>query len=249
MAQLVVNGLKQQIEQSQRYKLFIIGDDRLKLSTIISRMKLNVPLSGIDIYDPKGKIDYVCGKMYKIRKEIVEAFWTELGLEEFIRSPLMRKEKMSELNIPGEDSEALREEMTDVIEAVIDTYDNDFTRNQYMSKWLEKVRSLNVAELSKEYPEAVIPELVNFVEGLPSSVMENQYLFIVVSNKIVINNMWNDLLDYIYNTASRMLIYESTKDRLSIEQLLIKSHYTGQFNVLELRATKKYIDKLIRIHY
>ena len=110
-------------------------------------------------------------------------------------------------------------------------------------------RSLNVAELSKEYPEAVIPELVNFVEGLPSSVMENQYLFIVVSNKIVINNMWNDLLDYIYNTASRMLIYESTKDRLSIEQLLIKSHYTGQFNVLELRATKKYIDKLIRIHY
>lgn len=184
MAQLnkIINGLKQQIEQSQRYKLFIIGDDRLKLSNVISRMKLNIPLSGIDVYDPKGKIDYVCGKMYKIRKEIVEAFWTELGLEEFIRSPLMRKEKMSELNIPGEDSEALREEMTDVIEAVIDTYDN-LNRNQYMTKWLEKVRSLNVAELSKEYPEAVIPEIVNFVEGLPSSVMENQYLFDTITNK------------------------------------------------------------------
>ena len=246
-----MNGLnlKVNIEESRRYRLFIIGDDRLKLASTIAKMKMNIPLSGIDIYDPKGKIDFVCGKLYKIRKEIVESFWIELGLEEFIRSPLLKKEKMNELNIPGEDAEALKEEMTNVIEAVIDTYDNDFSRNQYMTKWLEKVRNLNAAELSKEYPDVVIPELVNFVEGLPSTVMENQYLFIVVSNKIIVNNMWNDLLDYIYNTFSRMLIYESTKDRLSIEQLLVKSHYTGQFNVLELRATKKYVDKLIRIHY
>lgn len=236
------------ISEAQRVRLFIIGDDRLKLSKKISSLQFVPQLAGIDIYDPLGKIDFTCGKMYSLRKQIVERFWIALGLEDFIRSTLLKKDKMNELNQNTVESEDLKEEMTETIDVVLEDFDIPQS-NKYMDKWIEKVRNLNVSELTRDYPEITVPPLVNFVEGLPNSSMEQNYLFVIVSNKIIVNNLWNDTLDYIYNSDARLIVFESTKDRLSIENLLLKTHFTKQYQIIELRKTKKYTDKLIKINY
>lgn len=236
------------ITEAQRIRLFIIGDDRLKLSKKISQLILGPQLAGIDVYDPLGKIDFTCGKMYSLRKQIVERFWIALGLEDFIRSTLLKKDKMNELNQNTEEAEDLKEEMTETIDVVLEDFDIPQS-NKYMNKWIEKIRNLNVSELIRDYPEITIPPLINFVEGLPNSSMEQNYLFVIVSNKIIVNNLWNDTLDYIYNSDARLIIFESTKDRLSIENLLLKTHFTKQYQIIELRKTKKYSDKLIKINF
>ena len=155
---------------------------------------------------------------------------------------------MNELNQNTEEAEDLKEEMTETIDVVLEDFDIPQS-NKYMDKWIEKVRNLNVSELTRDYPEITVPPLINFVEGLPNSSMEQNYLFVIVSNKIIVNNLWNDTLDYIYNSDARLIVFESTKDRLNIENLLLKTHFTKQYQIIELRKTKKYTDKLIKVNF
>lgn len=254
------NGIKNVLSEclTDKYKkIVLIGDDRLKyyniLKDLIDNLKDDRFKSDeiIKIYDGKGKIIFNYGNIYNVRKDIVNSFWETLGLDD-----LTEKDKMLKIKEALDDLD-LVDDMNEALEGVLDIDDVEkYSDNLYFKKWCDKLSKRIDGkyhfskELVKKYDDnkKIVSDEI-FISELPESSKDTIYM--IVSNKIIIYDLWFDILSLIYENNEKerdnylLLIFESTKDRLSILEMLKMSK--TEHESIKLRETKKYQDYLIKI--
>lgn len=242
------------VKESGKSKIVIIGDYSLKMFISLTRnnneiLKKN-KINDVYIYDPKGKIEFKYLKsINEMKQKVVEDFWNGIGL-----GGLDKKERIEKIKEADNDEE-LADEMLEAGENAIEAlrvenneFNDKYYTNKLFSKWIdglvkkdEDSETISISQnLSRNYKSdydfKTIKEFNDF----------NDYLIICVSNKIIVDDLFVDILNEIYTYNHKIVFIESTKDRLCINHML---RLTRNSEKIVIRKNNKYEDYLIKVNF
>ena len=221
-------NLNKIVKESGKSKIIIIGDYSLKMFISLTRndneiLKKN-KIDDVYIYDPKGKIEFKYLKsINEMKQKIVDDFWNGIGL-----GGLEKKERIDKIKEADNDEE-LAEEMLEAGENAVEAlrvennnFNDKYYSNKLFAKWIDNVvkkddenELITISQnLSKDYKGKYEFKTKRDFEDF------NDYLIICVSNKIIVDDLFVDMLNEIYTYNHKIVFVESTKDRLSINHML-----------------------------
>lgn len=226
--------------RAQKKNIFLIGDLHLKLYSQLIKIKKTNPtlINKIVVYDPEGEICFNAGYIQNVKRGIIHDFWEQIGMGLDEGTKEQRTDFLKEKLLDEDETE----EIKDVLDDVINDYTVDIASNEYLRKWTDKLKSYS-KDLYLTLKEGI--EDVEYSRELPIAEGVKNFLIIIVGNKIIKLRLWFDVLDYIYSTQ-KLIIIESSKDRLSFNDLLIKTKENYSREIV--KQTKKYTDYLLVIN-
>lgn len=207
-------------------KILILSDELLTIYKCLmtdsfKMLHTNRQIDTIELYDPKGKIEFKYGgELIEIKNNIINDIWSKLGLEEMnTRSKL---EKINEALIDPDLMDEFEEAIKNSIDGQSDGRFNYYYENNItFKKWIDKLiiktpKGRKISEsITKKYQPGyeirTIKELKN---------VDKNTLIICVSSKIVSNGIFTDVINDLLYYKNKMIFYETTRDNISIYQML-----------------------------
>lgn len=246
----LLEELNKTISSGQFNRILILGDESLKVWSALKKVvsASNIP---IEIYDPRGKITFkYSDKVREYIKNIIDDIWLGLSLD-----GLEKNDRLDKIQEAYEDPE-LMEEFEDAINTAVDTqrggeFDILYATNPYFKKWIDKLLVKKEGKMSKISPEIC----KNFKDGIVDlrtvpelSGINDATLIVCVSNKIITEDLFVDVMNEIFTYRHRFIFFESSKDRLSMYHLL-NFNPNAVFSKIPIRMNKKYEDYLILCNF
>lgn len=244
--------LNNEIQNNRFNRILILGDETLKVWSALKHV-VNASNIPIEVYDPKGKITFKYSeKVRQYLRDINDDIWLGLSLD-----GLDRNDRLDKIKEAYEDEE-LMEEFEESITTAIDTqrggdFDILYATNTYFKKWIDKLFVKNKDSISKsKISDNIVKTFKNGYTDLKTTPeiagINDSTLIICVSNKIISEDLFMDVMTEIFNYKHKLIFFESTKDRLSMFHLL-NFNPNAVFMKIPIRQNKKYEDYLIKCNF
>lgn len=248
----LLEELNKVISSGQFNRILILGDESLKVWSALKKVVSASTIGDrIEIYDPRGKITFkYSDKVREYIKNIIEDIWLGLSLD-----GLEKNDRLDKIQEAYDDPE-LMEEFEDAITSAVDTqrggeFDILYATNPYFKKWIDKLLVKREGKMSKISPE-IANNFRDGVAGLRTvpelSGINDATLIVCVSNKIIAEDLFVDVMNEIFTYRHRFIFLESTKDRLLMHSLL-NFNPNAVFSKIPIRMNKKYEDYLILCNF
>ena len=242
--------LNNELRDNRFNRILILGDETLKVWSALKHVvnAANIP---IEVYDPKGKITFKYSeRVRQYLRDINDDIWLGLSLD-----GLDKNDRLDKIKEAYEDEE-LMEEFEESITTAIDTqrggdFDILYATNTYFKKWIDKLFVKN-KDLKCKISDNIVRTFKTGYSDLRTTAeitgLNDSTLIICVSNKIIPEDLFMDVLTEIFNYKHKMIFFESTKDRLSMFHLL-NFNPNAVFMKIPIRQNKKYEDYLIKCNF
>lgn len=243
----LLEELNKIIQNNRFNRILILGDETLKAWIALKKLSFS---GEIEIYDPKGKIAFKYSeKSREYMRAIIDDIWLGLSLD-----GLEKVDRLDKIQEAYEDPE-LMEEFEDAITTAVDTqrggeFDILYATNQYFKKWIDKLFAdvKGKKKISNEIAKNLKPGIPGLKTTPELSGINDSTLIVCVSNKIIVEDLFVDVMEEIFTYKHRFLFFESTKDRLSMHHLL-RFNPNVVFEKIPIRQNKKYEDYLIKCNF
>lgn len=250
----LLEELNRVISSGRFNRILILGDENLKVWSALKKVASAANMN-TEIFDPHGKITFKYSeKVREYIKNIIEDIWLGLSLD-----GLDKNDRLDKIQEAYDDPE-LMEEFEDAITTAVDTqrggeFDILYATNPYFKKWIDKLLVRREGKIPKISPE-IANNFRDGVAGLRTVAelagINDGTLIVCVSNKIIAEDLFVDVMNEIFTYRHCFIFFESSKDRLSMYHLL-NSNPNAVFSKISIRIpnskNKKYEDYLILCNF